>query len=298
MLKLFLVLTALFIYNNLAAQIDSIFTEETSLPTVYSKTFFLSGMAGNIEINTWEKEEVYIKVYYNREAGEKIFFSIKNTEQGVKLFELPAKGDSLIDPRISYEITVPYKYSLYLSTSVGNAVISNLIGDIKFYSQSGNFTGSKLNGSLKINTEDGNISLLNVSGESRFYTGSGNIKIASLYGNASADTKSGNILITNVSSILFASSETGDINVESKGANYGIDLSSRFGDIEFYFSEDFKADAYVSSEAGTVNLPPELIVQDIDERPNTIETKINGGGNYFTCTSGSGGIKISRASAP
>jgi hypothetical protein len=252
-------------------------------------------MAGNIEINTWQKEEVYIKVYYNREAKEKIFFSIKNTEQGVKLFELPAKGDSLIDPKIYYEITVPSKYHLYLSTSVGNAVISELTGDIKFYSASGNFTGSKLNGSLKINTEDGNISLLNVSGESKFYTATGNIKVSSLYGNASADTKSGNILITNVSAVLFASSETGDINVETGGVNYGIDLSSNFGDIEFYFSEDFKADAYVSSEAGTVNLPPELTAQDIDERPNTVEIKINGGGNYFTCTSTGGGIKISPA---
>src|ERR1700674_1105604 len=58
---------------------------EKSLQTEAGKILNTSSVAGDIEISTWDKNEVSVKIYGNSEAELKLVFDAGNTYDGVKV---------------------------------------------------------------------------------------------------------------------------------------------------------------------------------------------------------------------
>jgi hypothetical protein len=47
------------------------------------KSLKLDASSGNIEISTWDKNEVFIKIWGNSKAREKVSFAFNNDESGI-----------------------------------------------------------------------------------------------------------------------------------------------------------------------------------------------------------------------
>src|SRR5438876_6281582 len=58
---------------------------EKSVETESGRTLTASSVAGDIEISTWDKNEVEVKVMGNDEAERKLLFDAYKTDEGVKI---------------------------------------------------------------------------------------------------------------------------------------------------------------------------------------------------------------------
>ncbi len=225
-------------------------------------TVFAKADPGNIIIDTWNKDEVYVELVGSgdpdlddvtiKKSGNQIYISANNLGW---------------DESIDFYIKVPENFHLQIETTAGNLeLINNLVGKASLYSEGGNLTTENVRGELKLKTLGGNIITKDVIGKLSANTRGGIIKVGNIKGepaelntmggsievesseasldvktyggdiifgniggNASARTYGGNISMKKVSGNVSANTYGGSINVES--ANGIVDVRTNGGNI-------------------------------------------------------------------
>jgi DUF4097 and DUF4098 domain-containing protein YvlB len=293
--SLFLIFTTI-TFQSLKAQNDMELYQEKSFNTGYGKTFTLGAVSGDSKITTWDREEVSIKIYANREARDKVIFEFNSDDNGVTVKEESKnknERNSYNNVKIRYEISMPKRYNTSIATASGDLELGSLEGNVNYTSASGDIKSSDITGKVIISTASGDINLSSVTGETEISTASGEITCSSLSGDISASTASGDIVLTGNRGALEVSTASGDITINYSGTNMGATLNSVSGDIHFNYSGEFSADLKANTLSGDIELAGNITAHDPAERKRkSIDAKINGGGERLNCSTVSGDIDI------
>lgn len=234
---------------------------EKTFATTPGKLLKIETQSGSVKIETWDKNEVYVKVYGNNKAKEKLAFKFDEKDWGVYISSKRKDsfwgfnwGNSL---RVRFEIMVPKSYNTKVSTSGGNIGVKNLTGNIEGKTSGGDISVIDFNGDLEVSTSGGNVEL-----------------------------KGGN-------SRIDASTSGGDVKLDYWGENLGIDLSTSGGDITVYLPADFSAKANLKTSGGSISC--ELTTNNVVKISSSrFEADLNKGGKNLTCHTSGGDIEVKK----
>ena len=266
---------------------------EKSIPTESGKELITSLVAGGIEISTWDKNEVNIKVFGNDEAEEKIVFSAEPTSTGVKVEGKQKDKNNFKNLTIRVEITVPKNYDLKLYSSGGNLTVKDISGKIETITSGGNIKIDNTSGNLEAYTAGGNVTISVSSGDIKVSTSGGKISVDEFNGNVDVSTAGGDIVLIGKNGRIDASTAGGSIKLDYEGKNLGIDISTLGGNITATLPGDFDADADIGTLAGKISCDFAK-VQKENHVSSYIRAKFNNGGETFKCTTSAGNITVNK----
>ena len=180
---------------------------------------------GNITIDTWDKNVVNV-VVKNIIASE---ISLLTMVQNGSKVEVIFKGED--SDGIEFEISIPSKLDLELSTGGGNITLKNdLDGKIDASTAGGNIAVKNIMGKADISTAGGNIKVGDINSDADISTAGGDMKIGDINGTADVSTAGGNIKIGYIKGGADVSSAGGNISVDNIGGN--ADISTGGGNVK------------------------------------------------------------------
>lgn len=296
-MKLSVILTlsllATMIMGKLTLADDARLLFEKTISTESGKELITSLVAGGIEISTWDKNEVNVKVYGNDEAEEKIIFSAEQTSTGVKVEGKQKDSKNFKNLTIRVEIIVPKNYDLKLYSSGGNLSVKDITGKIETNTSGGNIKINNTSGNLEAYTAGGNVSISISSGDIKVSTSGGKISVDDFNGNLDVSTAGGDIVLTGKNGKIDASTAGGSIKLDYTGKNMGIDMSTLGGNIIATLPGDFDADADIGTLAGKITCDFAKVQKD-NHVSSYIRAKFNNGGETFKCTTSAGNITVTK----
>lgn len=226
---------------------------------------------------------------------------------------------------ISYRIFIPKNTTTNLQTSGGSISLDNLSGNQDFQTSGGSLSVNNVSGRINGQTSGGSISLKNSSDEIRLVTSGGSIKaenckgnirlvtsggslkLNDLNGNISASTSGGSVEANNITGDLVAKTSGGSVRMNGLACN--LETATAGGSIDVAFLKPVKS-IKVSNSAGNVRLQLpgnqglDLSLSgskintgnlknfsgSVDK--NSVDGKLNGGGNDVYVSAGSGTITL------
>lgn len=269
--------------------------QEKTFQINQGKTLKLDASSGNIEISTWDKNEVYVKISGNNRAKEKTEFTFSNDENMV---EITAKTKSSFfgwnkGIKLKFDIKLPKNFNPETHTSGGNIKLEGLNGNPDLKTSGGNIYVKNSSGNIRTNTSGGEIRVENVSGSMKLSTSGGNISANNFNGNFDARTSGGNIKLAGNDSKIYAETSGGDIKLDYKGQNKGIELNTSGGDIDINLPADINAAANLSSSGGRISCDFKGN-NAVKVSSNKFEADINNGGNPLYAKTSGGDIEVSK----
>lgn len=266
---------------------------EKTISTESGKELITSLVAGGIEISTWDKNEVNVKVYGNDEAEEKIIFTAEQTSTGVKVEGKQKDQKNFRNLTIRVEIVVPKSYDLKLYSSGGNLSVKDITGKIETNTSGGNIKIDNTAGNLEAYTAGGNVSISISSGDIKVSTSGGKITVDDFNGNVDVSTAGGDIVLEGKNGKIDASTAGGSIKLDYTGKNMGIDMSTLGGNITASLPGDFDADADIGTLAGKIACDFAKVQKD-NHVSSYVRAKFNNGGETFKCTTSAGNITVTK----
>lgn len=266
---------------------------EKTISTESGKELITSLVAGGIEISTWDKNEVNVKVYGNDEAEEKIIFSAEQTSTGVKVEGKQKDSKNFKNLTIRVEIVVPKNYDLKLYSSGGNLSVKDITGKIETNTSGGNIKIDNTSGNLEAYTAGGNVAISVSTGDIKVSTSGGKISVNDFNGNIDVSTAGGDIVLEGKNGKIDASTAGGSIKLDYTGKNMGIDMSTLGGNINASLPGDFDADADIGTLAGKITCDFAKVQKD-NHVSSYIRAKFNNGGETFKCTTSAGNITVTK----
>jgi hypothetical protein len=105
--------------------------KEKSITANPGEKLYVEASGANIKVEGWDKNEVYVKIFGNKRAAEKMEFKIDQLSEGVRV-EAKRKSSWLFNWGGGYsvriEVMVPQQYNNFLETSGGNINLKNVDG--------------------------------------------------------------------------------------------------------------------------------------------------------------------------
>jgi hypothetical protein len=290
--------------SSISCTMHKSYSDDQNLQVLQEKTFQinqgkslkLDASTGNIEISTWDKNEVYIKISGNNRAKDRITFSFNNNENEVNVTAKTKSsflgfGNSGI--KIKFEINVPRNFNPETQTAGGNIKIQGLTGNVILKTSGGNILVRNTSGNIRTSTSGGEIRGESIAGIIKLSTSGGNISVDDFKGDFDAYTSGGNIKLTGNDSKILAKTSGGNIMLNYKGENRGIELNSSGGDININVPQDFNAAAKLLTSGGRVscNLTMNNVVEVSSHK---FEADLNKGGSPLNAKTSGGNISVSK----
>jgi hypothetical protein len=255
-------------------------TIEKVFPVTLNGTLFIQSDGSNIEIETWDKDEVY--VYIEKHGDKKRMDNYKITFSATpQRVEIYGKNEQNLwnwgDFSVLFKIKCPKKFLPDVSTSGGDIKIRDLEGNVICHTSGGNIKINQVIGDLSANTSGGDIIINELTGQVDIKTSGGNLKLLSIDGEIRGETSGGNI------------------ELELKGENKGVSLRTSGGNIHAYIFENTKADLDCSTSGGSIDLnTPNNFSFSGKIEDEEIRGSVNGGGKEIRLKTSGGNIKISQ----
>jgi DUF4097 and DUF4098 domain-containing protein YvlB len=197
------------------------------------------------------------------------------------------------DVSISYELVVPVRSTIAANTGSGGVTIRGVQGDVRANTGSGSVTLSAIQGEVYAKTGSGSIRASQISGPFDGETGSGSIDLTLQgSGDVSLSTGSGSIDATGVRGALRAVSGSGwiDVDGEMRGR---WELQTGSGGVTVALPAQAAFNLVARAGSGRVTIDHPLTIQGrIDERMQTVNGTVRGGGPELNVRTGSGSIRI------
>lgn len=263
-----------------------------SVETESGKTLTASSVAGDIEISTWDKNEVEVNIKGNDEAEKKLIFDCYKTDEGVKIDCGQKREGNFNNLDLQIIVSIPADYSVDLFTGGGNITVQDLRGTVKMNTSGGNIEINRTNGTIAAFTSGGNISTQDNTGTIELSSSGGMISALNYTGNISASTLGGHIVLKGSDGFIKASTSGGNIRIDYTGKNDGIDASTLGGNIVANLPSDFSADADIGTLAGWVDC--DFAKADNEKISTFLKTKFNSGGKILKCITSGGNIVITK----
>jgi hypothetical protein len=175
---------------------------------------------GNIDIETWNKDEVRIEVISKKKFNFEEFVAEKKGNTIKFHLELEDGWQN----SVLVKVLTPSNFNFDLKTTSGNINVQNEIyGNFDAETDGGNVSFDNVNGKVRVSSNGGNISGKNVVGEIKLHTNGGNISLGNVKsGKTEVDTYGGNISVGSVTSDLAAKTHGGNISVGNVGGSANV----------------------------------------------------------------------------
>lgn len=295
----FVVLGVLFCGNTFAKNSH----ESRDLRKIHEKSFnvkpgeklIVSASVADVNVRTWDKDEFNIIVYGNKNAEEKLEFFFEKTSFGVKV-RTEKRGNWLSNLfgsnlQAKFDIMVPRKFELDISTSGGDITVGNLNGNKNLHTSGGDIELSVTEGYLKAETSGGDIKLYKQNGNTSIETSGGDIIIKENYGDVNGSTSGGDINADVRNGKVSLETSGGDITLWFSGENKGIYLNTSGGDIIANVPGSIKANASLSSSGGDVRC--KINSTNVTKKSShKFIGELNGGGPKLTAETSGGDITV------
>jgi DUF4097 and DUF4098 domain-containing protein YvlB len=255
---------------------------------------YVNASGADVKVESWDKQEVYVKIFGNRRAEEKMNFDIYQDGEVVKVIAkkrgsfLNWFGNSL---SVRIEIMTPKNYNTHVETSGGDISVANLAGGFKLDTSGGDITLSNTNGKLKAETSGGDITLNKHKGDMNLSTSGGDITCNEGNGDLKAETSGGDIKIDLSDGRLFAETSGGDIIINYSGLNKGIRAETSGGDIHLKLPAAFKAKVHLETSGGEISNNFSNSKSERVKR-GEVDAEFNGGGDILKLETTGGDIII------
>jgi len=197
--------------------------------TQETKTFTVSGTPrvnvvtfdGAVVVHGWDKSEVMYTATSRADDDESLHQIGIQTEQKSAEVSVIATGNSDRDGSVHFEVWVPRKASLHVSSDDGSLKLDGVSGDITLRTGDGSIEVIDGGGVLQLNTGDGHIQVSKFDGQLDARTGDGSIHLDGNFNALSARTGDGGISLT----VPSGSNFTVETNAEGDVTNQGLNLS-------------------------------------------------------------------------
>ncbi|MFD5831264.1 DUF4097 domain-containing protein [Lentzea sp. NPDC060358] len=165
---------------------------------------------------------------------------------------VPSAGISVVGNIGSGDALVEGVSSVEFETGSGNVVTRDVAGDVKVKAGSGNFSATRVGGTLTADLGSGRVELNTVKGKALVVASSGDIDGSFLSGDVIADTGSGRVELTMAEPrSVRVRSGSGDVNVRAPGGPYKVTGSSDSGDREVHVPTDPGASLELNLSSGS-----------------------------------------------
>jgi len=232
--------------------------KEKSFKISPGKNLLVDISSDDIKVTYWDKDEVYIKIFGNENAMEKMNFNIEGTEEMIKITGKKKSSISswFSNMDVEVEIKVPAQFNLDIGTAGGDIKCGGITGKAELNTSGGDIWADKFSGNLKASTSGGNI-----------------------------------FLFCNRAQIN-AETSGGDIMLEYEGENKGIELSTSGGDIEVKVVKEINASMELSTSGGDVSCS--LNMSNVKKSSGSrLIGDLNGGGQKLSAHTSGGDITVS-----
>ena len=268
---------------------------EKSFDVRQGEKLVVSASAADVNIRTWDKNEFNIIVYGNKKAEDKLEFYFEKTSYGVKV-RTEKHGNWISNLfgsniQVKFDIMIPKKFELDISTSGGDITVGNLNGRQKLDTSGGDIQLSNTEGELNISTSGGDIKIYKQSGNTFVETSGGDIIIKETHGDFTGETSGGDINADLRDGKVKLETSGGDIKFWYSGENKGISLDTSGGDIIANVPSSIKANADFSTTGGEVTC--HLNATNTNKKSShRFIGQLNGGGPKFTAETSGGDITV------
>jgi len=255
---------------------------------------YVNASGADVKVESWDKQEVYVKISANRNAEEKMRFDIYQEGDVVKVIAKKRGsfftwfGNSF---NVRIEIMAPKKFNTHVETSGGDIKVYNLTGGFRLDTSGGDISLSNTEGKVSAETSGGDITLSKQTGSMNLSTSGGDIICTSAAGDLFAETSGGDIKVDLNEGKLHAETSGGDITILYSGVNRGITAETSGGDIKVKLPSDFKAKVHLETSGGGIhnnfsNSRSERVTR------GEVDAEFNGGGDLLRLETSGGEIRV------
>jgi hypothetical protein len=193
---------------------------------------------GDVHIHTQQTNEVSFRVRVETDQSaaipdksNKVFLVIAaNGPEGVVLHGRVPRREDTEHLWITFDVTVPAKYSLEVNTGAGTIDTQDAEGHVLLTTAGGDITTGNVNGIARLETGGGHIHVKDVSEDLTVGTGGGHISVGKIGRNAILHTGGGHIHLGSVGGIARLDTGGGNVSLEHAGA--GLVATTSGGQIE------------------------------------------------------------------
>jgi len=246
---------------------------------------------GSIDISGWDKNVVAVEVRIRGRDAEDVEVEFDERSSGVKIHSHYEGRRRNRKTNIHFDIKVPEKFNLSISTHGGGINISNVEGNISGETMGGELELERITGEVHLETMGGSVTVMDSDVDGEVKTMGGSVHIEDVVGDIKGSTMGGRVTYRNVKR-------------RSGKAGKEIHISTMGGDIELdYAGQDVRAKTYggdidvsrgekveVTTMGGDIN---------VDEAPQGAEVTTMGGdiavhtaGEYVKAKTMGGDIEI------
>jgi hypothetical protein len=246
---------------------------------------------GDVTIETWAKNEVYVHITGNSKAEDDIEFEVVEKSYGI--YVKAEKEGSWFGSwgGIEYKIAVkiPETYNADVATSGGDIQLEGMNGSAEMKTSGGDVTIENTAGDFVLKTSGGDIKAKKHDGGLDISTSGGDIIAEEIKGDINAGTSGGNIKLEAADAKIDARTSGGDLTVKSEGENKGINLSTTGGDIDLILDPDVAADLDLKTTGGDIDIDMQTS-RVMKVSSSKFLGEINGGGPEIKCHTTGGDI--------
>ena len=257
---------------------------------------YVNASGADVKVESWDKQEVYVKIFANSRAESKMRFDIYQEGDVVRVIA-KKRGSTFSwfgnNLSVRIEVMTPKNFNPHVETSGGDVNVKNLVGDFKLDTSGGDITLINTNGKLKAETSGGDITLNKHKGIMSLSTSGGDIKCEETNGDLHAETSGGNINIDLTDGKLLAETSGGDIAINYTGSNKGIEASTTGGDIRIKLPADFNAKVHLETSGGEISNSFSNSKSERARR-SELDAEFNGGGGVLKLETTGGDIIVSQ----
>lgn len=239
--------------------------------------FRLETDLGSVRVTGREGTEVRVVVTSRRELDELLRFSFKEGPGELSVTARRIRRDWLgrgSRASVRYEIEVPRRTRVDVSTSGGGIEVSALDSGTTLRTSGGGIEARDIEGDLVADTSGGGIRIRNLHGRARVETSGGGIEAEAVEGSIEAETSSGPIVLEGVSGNIRAHTSGGGIRIENAGGRVEADTSG--GGIEASFARgNARGGSLESSGGGIVVAIDPAVNLEIVASGNSVKTDVS-----------------------
>lgn len=271
---------------------ESVVTEEKRFTVTASPELDLETFDGPIEIKSWDRNEVLIRIDRrapNQEEAKSL--EVRTTQDGNRIVVDAERRFGGSRRRDLFHIGPWWGTSVRLVVSAPRQVTLNArTGD-------GGILAESLSGAISLQSGDGDIRARSLEGDIRAHTGDGSIELSDARGRVDLDSGDGAINVGGRLETLRVLSGDGRITVEvSDGSAMKEDWSVTSGDgpITLRVPATFDAEVDAQSGDGAIRIEGVDTVERDDDDRGFVRTQLGKGGRVVRLRSGDGRIDVSR----
>ncbi len=255
-----------------------------TVPLAREGAFSLSNIAGDIQVETWNRAEVQIEAIKTSRAS-----TLELAQENAQLVEIVVEA---VDNEVRVETQYPKNHNRNLNVSVEYVVMIPDRAAANVTSVSGTIRAAGVGGKAHLKTVSGDVDGQRLQGPTEAKSVSGEVTVGDTLDSVICESVSGSVRAINVGGETRIKSVSGDVTVEnSRGA---VDAEALSGNVQIAEGANTGFDLRASTFSGRIKTDFALEADASDDEGKNVRGSVNGGGKSIRAKSFSGDVRLTR----